>query len=166
MTPGRPPFVAAVRPKTLLQVVIGPGESRDLIAMKAPRPVTPRDLQEVLQGRHECPSGLPVPHHGSAPAAQATRDGHGGRWLLVAAEVGGAMPPAIGDAHRWPQGSRLDQSALEPGVQPGQGPGEGPLVARRARRWARAVGRPCSVRPEATRGGWPSAGSALRTALQ
>ena len=134
--------------------------------MKEPRPVTPRDFQEVLQGRHECPSGNPVPHHGPEQAAQATLDGHCGLLLLVAEEVGCAMHPAIGDAHSRPQGGRLGQTSLEDGLQPGKGPGQGPLFAPRSRLWEMAVSRPCSVSPEAARGGWPSSVSALRTALQ
>ena len=84
----------------------------------------------------------------------------------MAEAVGGAMPPAIGDAHIRPQGGRRGQTSLEEALPPGEGPGPGPLFSPRSRLWERAVRRPCSVRPEAARGGWPSSVSARRTAVQ
>ena len=155
-----------MRPKALLQVIIGPWQIRDLIAVEEPWPVTARDFQEVGQSRGEPPSGSPVPHHRAQQATQATFDSHPRVLVLIGEDVGHAMDPAIGDAHLGPQRGGFGQAPLEERLQPDKGLGQAPLLASRSRLWEIAVSRSCSVSPEAARGGWPSSVRALRTALQ
>lgn len=61
--PGRSPLMVAMRAKALLQVVIGPRQRRDLIAMEQTWPVTAGNLEEVHQRRGERPGGRLVPCH-------------------------------------------------------------------------------------------------------
>jgi hypothetical protein len=150
----------------LFSVVIGPWQSRDLIAGEEPWPVTARDVQEVGQGRGESPSGSPVPPQRAQHAAQTTLEGHPGVLVLVGEARGRPMDPARGHTPLGPQRGGLGQAAWEDGWQPDEGLGPRPLFVPRSRRWASAVSRSCSVSPEAARGGWPSSVRAQRTARQ
>jgi hypothetical protein len=142
-----------MRPKTLLQVIIGPGQIGDLIAVKESRPVTARDLEEVGQCRGEPSCGSSVPRHGTQQAAQATLHGCPSELVGVREDVSRPMHPAVGDPHVRPQGGRLGQASLEERLQPDERLGEGPLFATRSRLVAIAVSRSCSFSPEAASGG-------------
>ena len=160
------PFMVAMGPKTLLQVIIGPWEIRDRIAVKETGPVAPSHLEEGDQRRREYPGGSAVPHHGAEQAAHATFHRYPRLLVFVSEDVRYPMDPAGGNVHIGPQGSRLSQAPLEEGVQPDQWLWERPLFATRSRLWERVVSRACSLSPEAARGGCPSSVRALRTALQ
>lgn len=112
------PFVVAVRPKGLLQVIIGPGQSRDRIAVKEAWPVTARDFQEMCQRGGECPRASPVPRHGAQEATQATLHSRPRAVFLVGEDVGYLVDPARGDAHLRPQQGGLGQAPVEERLQP------------------------------------------------
>src|SRR5215831_12403664 len=164
--PGHAPLVVAMRAKVLLQVVIGPRQLRDLIAMEQAWPVTARNLEEVRQRRGERPGGSLVPRHRAQQAAQATLHSRSCALLFIGEDVGSPIDPAIGDAHGGPQGGGRRQAPLEDTLQPSEGLWQGPLFSTRSRLSAMAPRRSWSLRPEATTGGRPSFVRALRTARQ
>jgi hypothetical protein len=145
--------VVAVRPKGLLQVIIGPGQIRDLIAVKEPWPVAARDFQEMSQRGGKCPSASPMPRHGAQQATQATLNSRPRALVLVGEDLGYLVAPAIGDAHLGPQQGGLGQAPLEERLKPEQGLGEAPLFATRSRLVEMALRRACSLSPEAASGG-------------
>src|SRR5262249_48869474 len=70
----------AIGAKKLLQIIIGPGKSRDAIAVKQAGPVAPADLQKVPYRWCEAPGfGLMLPH-GPEPPVQPPL--YSGSWLL------------------------------------------------------------------------------------
>ena len=163
--PGCPPFVVAMGTKIVLQVLVGPWELRDLIAVKEAGPLAPGPLEEGDPRRHEYSgSSAGSPHR--APQTAQPPFHHCPRLLaFVGADVRGPMDPAGGNAHLRPPGSRRGQAPREEGVPPDERLRERPLFATHSRRWERAVSRSCSVSPQAASGGCPSSGRARRTAL-
>src|SRR5207253_5281644 len=109
--------------------------------------------------------GLMLPPSPEQPVQPAL---HGGLRALgvIVQDVRGALPPAIGHSSLGPQRRRRVQPAPQDRLQAPEGLGQGPLFSTRSRLWARALRRSWSLSPEAVRGGWPSSGRALRTALQ
>ena len=164
--PRCPPFVVAMGTKTLLQVVIGPWEIRDLIAVKEAWPVAPGHLEEVDERRRQGPDGRSVPHHRAQQTAQATFYYCPRLLVFVGEDMSYPMDPVVGKAHIGPQGSCLGQAPLEECLQSGKRLWESPLFATPSRLWEIVVSRSCSLSPEAARGGCPSSVRALRTALQ
>ena len=151
--PRRPPFVVAMGTKTLLQVVIGPWEIRDLIAVKETWPVAPGHLEEVDQRRREYPGSRSVLPHCASQAAQAPLHRCPRRLVFIGEDVRGPLDPAVGHAPSGPQGRRPGQAPLEECGQPDKRLRESPLFATRSRLWESAVSRSCSLSPEAARGG-------------
>ena len=94
------------------------------------------------------------------------KGGNAGMGCLVGADVGGPMPPTIGDTHVRPEGSRLGHAPWAERVYADERRGHGPLFVRRSRRWESAERRSGSVSPAAARGGGPASVRARRTALQ
>ena len=105
--------MVAMRPKGLLQVVIGPRQLRNLVAVKEPGPVTARYLEEVSQGRSERPGGRLVPRHRAQRATQALLHQRPGMVFLVGEDMSHPMYPTIGDTDVRPEGSGLGQASLE-----------------------------------------------------
>ena len=97
----------AIRAKALLQIIIGPGEVRDAIAVKEAGPVTPRDLEEVGHGRGKCPRCGLMPYHSAEPPLQAALHRRFSTLVSVAEDMGYPMDPAIGDAHVGPESGRV-----------------------------------------------------------
>jgi hypothetical protein len=156
----------AIRAKALLQIIIGPGEVRDAIAVKEAGPVTPRDLEEVGDGKGERPSGGLMPHHSAEQPLQAALQRRLCMLISVVEDVGHPMDPAIGDADVGPESGSCREALVEPGVEAPERLGHGPLFSTRSRLSEMAVRRSWSLSPEAARGGRPSSVRALRTALQ
>jgi hypothetical protein len=128
--PRCPPFVVAMGTKILLQVIVGPWESRDLIAMKEAGLVAPGPLEEGDPRRRKAPGSRSGAHHRAQQAAQATFH-HGPRLLaFVGEEMSRRMDPAVGNAHLGPQGSRRGQAPLEACVQPDERLREPPVLRR------------------------------------
>ena len=99
----------AIGAKKLLQIIIGPGKSRDAIAVKQAGPVAPADLQKVPYRWCEAPGfGLMLPHGPEPPVQEPL---YSGSWLLgvIRQDVRGAMHPAIGHLHLGPQRRRRVQ---------------------------------------------------------
>jgi hypothetical protein len=107
----------AIRAKALLQIMIGPGEVRDAIAVKEAGPVTPRDLEEVRHGRGQCPRGGLLPSHSAEPPLQAALHRCLGTLSSVAEAMGRPMDPAIGDAHVGPERGSGASTFLEERVE-------------------------------------------------
>jgi hypothetical protein len=106
----------AIRPKKLLQVIIGAGEIGDAIAVKQARPVATGDLAEVPEcGGQRARSGLLACHGPKEPLHTLF---HGCRRMVfvIGEEVGDSMYPAIGYLHVGPEGSRRVQPALQDGL--------------------------------------------------
>jgi hypothetical protein len=93
----------AIRAKALLQIIIGPGEVRDAIAVKEAGPVTPGDLEEVGHGRGKCPCCGLMPSHSAEQPLQAALHRRLCTLISVAEDMGHPMDPAIGDAHVGPE---------------------------------------------------------------
>jgi hypothetical protein len=160
------PFMIAIRPEKLFQIIIGPRQIRHRRAGEESWPVTASDLTEVLQCRCECPSGGLVSRHRAQQAPEATLHSQRLALVLVAENVGGPLDPAIAHTHVGPSISRVHHAPLQQGLQPAQFLGQRPLFAPRSRLAVIALRRSWSLSPEASRGGRPSSVRALRTAAQ
>jgi len=164
--PGRPPFMVAMRAKELFQIIIGPRQLRDAIAVEQTRPITAADFEKMVDRRRERARAGSVPAHRPQQPLQAPLDGGLPELILVVQEVRRPLDPALGNADVGPQRCGRVQPAPQGGLQAPEGLGQGPLFSTRSRLSAMAVRRSWSLSPEAASGGWPSSVRALRTALQ
>ena len=114
--------MTAMGAKKLLQIIVGAGKLRDAIAVEQPRPITPADLEKVVDSGGQCAGFGAVPRHGPEEPPQAPLH-HGRTVLVVVQDVGRPMDPAIGDADVRPQCSGRVQPALQDRLQAPEGLG-------------------------------------------
>ena len=123
----------ALRAKKLLQILIGPGQLRDALAVNQAGPGAPAALQTVPYRWCEAPGfGLRLPHGPEQPVPPPLSSG---AWLLggMMPDVRGAMHPAIGHLHLGPQRRRRVQPTAQDRPQAPSRLGQGPLFSLRSR---------------------------------
>jgi hypothetical protein len=164
--PARAALVIAGRAEVLLQVVVRPGEARDVIAVEPPGAVAGTDFEEVGDRRGEGAHGRLVRRHFLEQFVQLASDCGAGRRVDVRQDSRRAVDPGIGGADRRPQGVRRGEPVDPQPPQAGQFDRAPPFSVRLSRDAAMARRRSWSLRPDAQSGGRPSSVRALRTARQ
>jgi transposase len=117
LSPGDPPIVMARGAEEVLEIIIGPREVGDLIALKDAAPIALGHGAEVLDGGRQRPhGGALVSHLGEQPAVGAAQ-----REEVVARrirkQVSRLMHPAVGGANLRPEGGRGGKPPREEGLQ-------------------------------------------------
>jgi hypothetical protein len=103
--PCRTPFMIAIRPEKLFQIIISPGQPRHGIAGEEARPVTAGNLPEVHQRRFQCPRGALVSGHRAQESPEATLHRQRLTLVMVAEDMSRLMDPVISCPYVGPQSS-------------------------------------------------------------
>jgi hypothetical protein len=93
-----------MRPKKLLQIIIGARQFGHIIAVKKTGPVAPGDFEKMCQRRGQQTGASPVPSHGAKQTAEAALHGRTCALFFVREDVGGTMDPLVSNAYRRPEG--------------------------------------------------------------
>ena len=110
----------------------GPQSSESVLARNDARPCG------SVPGQGRVRAAARSSRHGAPPATEASF--HHRAWMgaSAGADVGGPLPPTIGDTHGRPEGSRLGHAPWAERVYADERRGHGPLFVRRSRRWESA----------------------------
>lgn len=134
--------------------------------MEEARPVTARDLAEVIEGCPEPADTAAVPLHGGKQAREAPPDLGTGLPRFIGEEPGGGMNEAIGPLQIRPERCCLGERAVDQKLEPRERARRPPFEGTRSKLPATFSSRSFRRRPAASRGARPSSVIALRTALQ
>ncbi len=133
--------------------------------MEQARPVTARDLAEVIEACPEPADTIAVPLHGGKQAREAPPDLGTGLARFIGEEPGG-MDEAIGPLQIRPERCCLGERAVDQKLEPRERARRPPFEGTRSKLPATFSSRSFRRRPAASRGARPSSVIALRTALQ
>jgi hypothetical protein len=103
--------VVACRAEEVLQIVVGVGQIRDLVAVEQAAPVALRDFDKVRDRGGERSEGRTLPEHLRQQSAVLPPQFQGAADRTVLEEVRGPMHPAKGGADLRPKGIRLLQGS-------------------------------------------------------
>ena len=157
-------LVVALRAEQLLQGIVGAGQTGDVGGMEQPRPITPRDLAEVVESRAEIDDASTVALHRGEQAVEAPPDLGACLRGGIGQQAGGGMHEDEALADRRPErggaGERPPDQEREPRER-ARGP---PFERTRSRLPATFSNRSFNRSPAASSGARPSSVIALRTA--
>ena len=134
--------------------------------MEEARPVTARDLAEVIEGCPEPADTAAVPLHGGKQAREAAPDLGAGLAHFISQDPGGRMNQAVGPLQIRPERYCPGERTVDQKLEPRERARRPPFERTRSKLPATFSSRSFRRRPAASRGARPSSVIALRTALQ
>ena len=158
--------MVALRAKQLLERVVGARQVRHVSGLEEARPVTVRDLAEVIEGNSERADMAAVALHGCKQAREAPPDLCAGLARFIGEEAGGGMNEAVGPLQIRPERRCLGESAADQKLEPRERARRPPFEGTRSKLPATFSNRFFRRRPAASSGARPSSVIALRTAAQ
>jgi len=159
-------LMGALRPKQLLEGVVGARQVRQAGGVEQARPVTARDLAEVIKGGPERTDTAAVPLQGGKQAREAPPDLGAGLARFISQEPGGGMDEAVGPLQIRPERCCPGERAVDQKLEPRERARRPPFERTRSKLPATFSSRSFRRRPAASRGARPSSVIALRTAAQ
>lgn len=157
-------LVVALRAEPLLQGIVGAGQTGDVGGMEQPRPITPRNLAEVVEGRAEIDDASTVALPRGEQAVKAPPDLGAFLGGGIGQQAGGGLHEDEAWAYHRPErggaGERPSDQEREPRER-ARGP---PIERTRSGLPATFSNRPFNRSPAASSGARPSSVIALRTA--
>ena len=163
---GRTSLMVALRTKQLLERVVGARQVRLAGGVEQARPVTARDLAEVIEGSPEPTYTAAVPLHGGKQAREAPPDLCARLTGWVGEDPGGGMNKAVGSLQIRPERCCPGERAVDQKLEPCERARRPPFDCTRSKLPATFSSRSFRRRPAASRGARPSSVIALRTAAQ
>ena len=118
LTAGDATFVPPVAAELLLQGVIGSRQVGIVVAVKKPRPVTARDLDEMDDSRLQIARTLLMKGHGSQQACQRPPNVAARGFLWILQDLCRFMHPTESRSHARPQRRRFGQATINQAFQP------------------------------------------------
>jgi len=158
--------MVALGAKQLLEGVVGARQVRHVSGVEETRPVTARDLAEVIEGHSERTDTAAVPLHGPKQAREAPPDLCARLTGWIGEEPGGGMNEAVGPLQIWPERCCPGERAVDQTLEPRERARRPPFACTRSKLLATFSSRSFRRRPAASSGARPSSVIALRTAAQ
>ncbi len=166
LAPGGATLVIALRPKQLLQPIVGARQVGHRFGVEQPGPVAARHFAKVINGSSQHANPVAVPLHGAKQTSTAPPHPLGAVAVRVAEHVGCRMHPGISALHSRPKRCCALKTAPDHLAQSRERRRCPPFCLTRSRLPATFSSRFFNMRPEAASGARPSSVMALRTAAQ
>jgi len=162
----RATFAIAVATEKLLQCIVRAWQVGHVVAVEQARPVTARDLQEMVDRRSQPASKASISLHHTENAGHTAANLPAGQTVLVRQNSGQPVHSVTGHPNRGPVAGRFRPSLVQNRLHLLQRFRKPLFSAIRPRLAEIAVNRSSSFRPGANSGARPSSVMALRTPLQ
>ena len=158
--------MVALGAKQLFEGVVGARQVRQAGGVEQARPVTARNLAEVIEGCPEPADTVAVPLHGGKQAREAPPDLCARLTGWVGEDPGGRMNQAVGPLQIRPERYCPGERTVDQKLEPRERARRPPFDGTRSKLPATFSSRSFRRRPAASRGARPSSVIALRTAAQ